>query len=84
MTAAPAGQLRHHTLRVHARCQHVAVIAIGGDDAVAVFQGGLNADDHRFLSDIEVAEAADQAHAIKLTRLLFETADQQHVAVVVE
>ena len=38
-------------------------------------------DHHGFLADIEVAEAADQPHAVKLARLLLEAADQQHVAV---
>ena len=40
--------------------QHMAVIAIGGDDLVAVGDRHLHADDHRFLADIEMAEAADQ------------------------
>ena len=44
-------------------------------------QGRLHAHDHRFLADIEMAEAADQPHAVDLARLLFEAADQQHVAV---
>ena len=30
------GQLRHHAARVHAAGQHVAVVAIGGDDLVAL------------------------------------------------
>ena len=42
----------------------------------------LHADDDRFLADIEVAEAADQAHAVQLAGLLLEAADQQHVAIV--
>ena len=41
----------------------------------------LHADDDGFLADIEVAEAADQAHAVELPGLLLEAADQQHVAV---
>ena len=41
----------------------------------------LHADDDRFLADIEVAEAADQPHAVHLARLLLEAADQQHVAI---
>ena len=44
-------------------------------------QRHLHADDHRLLADVEVAEAADQAHAVKLAGLLLEAADQQHLAV---
>ena len=53
----------------------MAVVAIAGDDLVAVLQRHLHADDHRLLADIEVAEAADQAHAVELARLLLEAAD---------
>ena len=41
-------------------------------------------DDDRFLADIEVAEAADQAHAVELAGLLLEAPDQQHLAMRVE
>ena len=41
----------------------------------------LHADDDRLLADIEMAEAADQAHAIHLPGLLLEAADQQHGAI---
>jgi hypothetical protein len=59
----------------------VAVVAVAGDHRIAVLQHRLDADDHRLLANIEMAEAADQAHAIELARLLLEAADQQHVAV---
>ena len=62
----------------------MAVVAIGGDDAVALLQRRLDADDDRLLADIEVAEAADQPHAVQLARLLLEAADQQHVAVIAQ
>ena len=59
----------------------MAVIAIAGDDLVAGLDRHLHADHHRLLADIEVAEAADEPHAVKLAGLLLEAADQQHVAV---
>ena len=59
----------------------MAVIAIGGDDLVAVGDRHLHAGDDRFLADIEMAEAADIAHAVKLPGLLLEPADEQHQAV---
>src|SRR5690606_28285871 len=43
-----------------------------------------HADHHGLLPDIEVAETADEAHAVKLAGLLFEAADQQHVAVILD
>ena len=54
--------------RVHAGGQHVAVVAIAGDDRVARLERVLHADDDGFLADIEVAEAADQPHAVELAR----------------
>ena len=46
-----------------------------------VVERHLHADDDGLLADIEMAEAADQAHAVELARLLLEAADQQHVAI---
>jgi hypothetical protein len=59
--------------------QHVAVVAIGGDDLVALLQRHLHADHHRLLADIEMAEAADRPHAVELAGLFLEAPDQQHV-----
>src|SRR5580692_3251299 len=80
IAAAAPGQFRHHAFGVHAASQHVAVIAIAGDHLVTVKLGHLHADDDRFLADIKVAEAADQAHAVHLAGLLLEAADRQHLA----
>ena len=82
--AAPSGKLGHHALRIHAAGQHVAVVAVGGDHLVALLLGHLHADNHRFLANVEVAEAADEAHAIELTGLLLEPADEQHLAIGVQ
>ncbi len=81
IAVGPAGQLRHHALGVHAAGQHVAVVAVAGDDLVARLERHLHADHHGLLADVEVAEAADQAHAVHLAGLLLEAADQQHVLV---
>jgi hypothetical protein len=69
-------------LAFHTPGQHVAVVAIAGDNAVVRADGVLHADDHRLLADIEMAESADQAHAIHLAGLFLETADQQHLPVI--
>src|SRR6185295_14033917 len=84
IAAAPSRELGHHAFGVHAAGQHVAVIAIAGDNAVARRECRLHAHDDRLLPDVEMAEAADQAHAVELARLLLEAADQQHVAIVVQ
>ena len=63
------------------RGQHVAVVAIGCNDLIALVDRHLHADHHGLLADVEVAEAADQAHAVELAGLLLEAADEQHLAV---
>jgi hypothetical protein len=45
---------------------------------------GLEPDRDGFLADVEVAEAADQAQAIKLAGLFLEPADQHHLFVEVQ
>ena len=74
------GQLGHDHLGVDAIGEHVAVIAIAGDDAVlADRHRRLQPDRDRFLADVEVAEAADQPEAVELARALLEAADEQHL-----
>jgi hypothetical protein len=60
------------------------VIPVSGDHLIAVLRGHLHADDDCLLADVEVAEAADQAHAVHLAGLLLEAPDQQHLAIGVE
>ena len=75
-----AGQFGHHALGVHSAGQHVPVVAVSGYDLIALFQGHLHPDNDGFLADIEMAEAADGAHAVELTGLFLKAPDQQHVA----
>ena len=76
------GQLGHDHLGVDAVGEHVAMVAVAGDDAVlADRHRGLQADRDRFLADVEVAEAADQPEAVKLPGALLEAADEQHLLV---
>ena len=77
-----AGQLGHDHLGVDAVGEHVAMVAIAGDDAVlADRHRRLQPDRDRFLADVEVAEAADQPEPVKLPRALLEAADEQHLLV---
>ena len=82
IAAGPPGQFRHDPLGVHAADQHMAVVAIAGDAGIGGAGHRLHADHHRLLSDIKVAKAVDQPHAVQLPRLFLESADQQHLAIV--
>jgi hypothetical protein len=54
------------------------MIAIGRDEVI-VGPGGRDRTSHdRFLSDVEVTEAANLLRLILLARALFEAADEQH------
>ena len=60
------------------------MVAITGNDLIALAGRHLHAGYDRFLSDIQVTETADETHAVELPRLFFKTADQQHVTVGLE
>src|SRR3954462_15882686 len=63
----------------------MAMVAIAGDDAVlADGHRRLETDGNRFLADVEVAEAADEAEPVKLAGALLEAADEEHLAVEIE
>jgi glyoxylase-like metal-dependent hydrolase (beta-lactamase superfamily II) len=57
----------------------VAVVTVPGYDLVALLQGHLHPDHDGFLADLEMAEAADRAHAVELAGLFLEAADQEHI-----
>ncbi len=76
-----AGQLGHHAAWIHVHGQHVAVITIGRDHLIALAHAELHARHNSFLTDVEMTEATDEAHAVKLAGLFFEATDQQHVLV---
>ncbi len=81
IAAAAARELGEHSLGVHTRDQHVAVVAISGDDLVAVLRRHLHPDHDGFLADVEVTKAADEAHAVHLAGFFLEAADEQHLAI---
>src|SRR3546814_20683605 len=84
-TGLAPGQLGHDDLGIDAVGEHVAVVAIAGDDAVLVrIERRLEADRHRFLADVEMAEAADEAKPVKLPGALLEAADEQHLAIILD
>ena len=84
IAALAPGQFGEHALGVHARGEHVPVIPVSRDHLIPVLRRHLHADDNRFLPDIEMAETADQPHAVHLAGLLLEAPDQQHVAIGLE
>src|SRR3546814_17814874 len=76
-TGLASGQLGHDDLWVDTIGEHVAMVAIAGDDAVLVaVERRLQPDRDGFPSDIEVAEDADQAETIKLSPLPHKPEDQ--------
>ena len=77
-----AGQLGHDELGIDTVGEHVAVVAVAGDDAVLAFlKRRLQPDRDGLLADVKVAEAADQAEAVQLPGLFLEAADEQHLLV---
>ena len=84
IAAGAPRQFRHHAAAFHAGGQHVRMVAIAGDDRVAILHCRLDTDNDGFLADIEVTETGNQAHAVQLPRLLLEAADEQHLAVIFE
>src|SRR5690606_11895992 len=84
VAAAAARELGHHALGIHAASQHVAVVAGGGVHLITFLRAHLQTDDDALLTDVEMAEAADEAHAVELAGLLFEPADEQHLAIGVQ
>src|SRR2546425_7956719 len=73
-------QLRHDGVRRDPLDQRLTVFAIGADDVVIVPKRRERADSHRFLADIQMAEAADLAEGIGLGCLFLEATNEQHLA----
>src|SRR3546814_18970288 len=74
-------QLGHDDLRIDAIGEHVALIAVAGDHTVLVaVERRLQAARDGFPTDIEVAETAHQADAVKLPRLPPPAAQQKPIA----
>ena len=80
-TTRTTGQLCHDAFGIHAANQHMPVITITGNHLIIRGRGHIHAHNHSLLTNIEMAKATDQAHAIHLARFFFEAADQKHVAV---
>src|ERR1700694_548732 len=79
-----AEELGHHGLRVDAAGDGVPVLAVAREDVVVQLERANAADDSRFLTDVEVAVAADLRLGVLLLRALFEPSDELHLAVQAE
>src|SRR5260370_188601 len=84
-TAEPLGTARclsekfsHARIRTRAAREGVPVIAIGSDDVIVISHGRDCTGDHRFLSNVKIAEAADLPSLILHGRGFLETPDHQH------
>src|SRR2546425_8266006 len=79
---APGGlpeQLRHHRVRRDSLDQRLTMLAVGADDVVVVPQRPECADTHGFLTDVQMAEAADLGQRVRLGRLFLEVTNEQHL-----
>jgi hypothetical protein len=76
-----AEQLGHHRTRGHALRDRDAVIAIGGDDVVALAQRGHCANTYGLLPNIEVEEASNLALGVCACRFFFKSADQLNLSI---
>ena len=71
-------QFRHHRIGRHATHQRLTMIAIRRDDVVIRTQCHDDAGGHRFLANVQVAEATNLANRVHLRGAFFEAALQQH------
>src|SRR5437660_3141107 len=84
-TAEPLGTARclsekfgHTRVRTRPPRKCVTMIAISSDDVIVISHGRDCTGDHRFLSNVKMAEAADLLRLILLARAFLETANQEH------
>jgi len=74
-------QLGHDFARIGPARETMAVVAVGADDVVIRSKGRHGSDRDSLFADIEVEETGDLGERVHLRRLLFESADQQHLTV---
>jgi len=86
-SAAPAAttflltkHFRHDRTGRHPSRQSMAVLAIRGHDGVLGPQSLHYADTHGLLADVQMQESADFLLRVQFGALLFEAADQEHLA----
>jgi hypothetical protein len=82
-TGGFAEKLGHDGSGRHALGERLAVFAVTAEHVVVLAKRGDRADGDCFLSDVEMAEAADLSGDVDLGCFLFETPDQEHLAVTV-
>src|SRR5687768_770577 len=71
-------KLCHHRTRRHSSRDRLSMIAVRSHDVVAGAKQRHRSRRYRFLSDVEMAEAADLAERVRFRAALLEAALQQH------
>src|ERR1700719_789830 len=71
-------EFRHAGVRAGSARESMTVVPIRGDNVIVIPDRGNGANDNRFLSNVQVAEAADLLRLILLARAFLETPNQQH------
>ena len=72
-------ELRHYRSRRHAARQRLAVLPIGAQHVVVFAERRDGAHAHRFLTDVQVAEATDLSERVRLGGALLEATDEEHL-----
>ena len=75
-----AHELGHHAVQIGPLGDAVAVAAMGAEDVVVGLQRGHRTDGRGFHADAQVHRAVDLALRVQVLGLLFEGADQPHLA----
>ena len=76
-----AVQFGHHSIRVDAAHDRVAVLAVVREEVVGGPQRRHKADNGRFLTQVEVTVAADERLGVSTGSSFLESTDQHHVPV---
>ena len=79
-----AEKFGHDAFRRHAFGKRMRVFTIAGQNVVIPANSRNGAHGNRFLPDVEMAEATNLSHAVRLGRLLFEAPDQQHLVIEID
>ena len=76
-----AEQFRHDLLSRNSAIDRHSMVSIGRDHPVIGLSGGDKSGGYRFLTDIQVHEAADFALLIKFCSTFFHATDQHHLMI---
>ena len=80
-SAGFAEELGHDRLGSHALGDRMRMLAITGEHVIVLADGRDRANGHGFLTNVEMAEAANLTGAIRFRGFFFEATDQKHLVI---